>query len=154
MLLLAGSIPACSQAEKVKATSPVQPEVDAVAAKLGNGEIGRIEIFQIPDEVLTRTRITPEMLERQFDYRLTIRDVRGGAYQQTLTEIMRSIAVQPTAEMADLRWGVIFYNIDESRALSLYFDKSGSNGAVGMTPVAFKGDLFKWLHSNFSNGFR
>ena len=138
----------------MKDTSPDQSQVDVLAAKLEGGQIGRIEIFEIPVRILTRARITPEALEKQFHYKLTIRDVRGGAYQPKLIEVTKSLAVQRRSEMADIRWGVIFYGTDNSRVGALYFDKSGSSGAVGSTPVSFKGDLFKWLDDNFSSCFR
>lgn len=153
-LLLLVPMMGCAQGNKVKSNSPAQSQVDNLATKLANGEIGRVEIFQIPARVLTRTRITPDALERQFYYKLTIRDIRGGAHQAKLIDGMKSLAVQPESEMADIRWGVVFYGTDESRVGALYFDKSGSTGAVGVSPVSFKNDLFKWLDGSFSSSFR
>ncbi len=154
VLLLLAPIAGCTHGDKVKGTSPAQSRVDVLAAKLEGNEIGRIEIFEIPPEVLTRIAITPEALEKQFDYKLTIRDIRGGAYQAKLIEAMKSTVVQPRSDMADIRWGIVFYGIDETRVAGVYFDKWGGNGAVDSTPVSFKGDLFKWLDGNFSDCFR
>ena len=67
--------------------------------------------------------ITPEMLEEQFYYKVTIHEMRGGAYENSLIEAAKSIAVQPGTEMADLRWGVIFYGVDDGRVGALYFDR-------------------------------
>jgi hypothetical protein len=144
----------CAQGREVKTQSPAQSQVDALATKLANREIGRVEILQIPARILTRTRITPGMLERQFHYKLTIRDVRGEVHQEKLTEAAKSITVQPETEMPDLRWGVIFYGLDDTRVGALYFDKTGSRGGVGDTPVSFKGGFFEWLDGNFSGCFR
>jgi hypothetical protein len=138
----------------VKGNNQAQSQVDALAAKLAHGEIVRMEILQIPPRVLTRTRVTPEMLEKQFHYKLTIRDVRGGVHYSKLVAITKSIVIQPQSEMADLRWGVIFYGMDESRVAAFYFDKEGSTGAVGDIPVSFRGEFFKWLEGNFSTCFR
>ncbi|PYV30999.1 MAG: hypothetical protein DMG09_26445, partial [Acidobacteria bacterium] len=77
-----------------------------------------------------------------------------GLHQQKLTEAAKSIAVQPETVMPDLRWGVIFYGLDDRRVGVLYFDKTGSRGGVGDTPVSFKGGFFKWLDGNFSDCFR
>lgn len=154
MLLLLAPIDGCAQGGKVKGTSPAQSQVDVLAAKLESGEIARIEIFEIPARILTRTRITPEALERQFHYMLTIRDIRGGAYQPKLIEATKSLAVQSRSEMPDIRWGIVFYGPNETRAGAVYFDKSGDSGAVDSAPVSFKGDLFKWLDRNFSSCFR
>lgn len=130
--------------------SQAHTQVEVITAKLDNYQIGRVEILQIPPYVLTRTRITPDMLEKQFDYKLTIRDMRGGAYRDGLLEAMKSVVVQPESEMADIRWGIIFYGLEDRRLGAIYFDKWGGHGAVGNVPVSFKGKLFKWLDSNFS----
>jgi hypothetical protein len=139
---------------EVKADNPVQSEVDVLAAKVAGGEIERIEIFQMPPRLLTRARITPAMLERQYYYKLTIRDVRGNIQQNKLVEAMKSTMAQPQSEVTDIRWGIVFYNVDGTRVGALYFDKSGNNGAVNDTAASFKGDLFKWLDENFSGCFR
>ncbi|GAB4351230.1 MAG: hypothetical protein Kow0099_35230 [Candidatus Abyssubacteria bacterium] len=121
---------------------------------MANRDIVRVEIVQIPPEVLTRTRITPEMLETQFHYKLTIRDMRGGAYREELAKTLKSTAVQPQSEMVDIRWGIVFYDANDMRVGAVYLSKWGKNGAVGETPVSFKGKLFKWLDRNFSECFR
>lgn len=142
-----------AQANGVKVNNPANSEVDGLAAKITRGEIEKIEIFQIPPRILTRTRITPEMLEKQYYYKLTIRDVRGGALQIKLVEAIKSTVVQPQSEMADIRWGIVLYAVDGKRVGALYFDKSGEKGAVDNSAVSFKGDLFKWLDDNFSDCF-
>jgi hypothetical protein len=134
-------------------TSP-QAQVDALAVKLSTGLISRVEILQIPARILTRTRITPDMLERQFDYKLTIRSIRGGVYENSLVAAARSILVQPQPEMPDLRWAAIFYGIDDTRIASLYFDRGGTEGAVNNVSVSFRGHFFKWLDDNFWSCFR
>ncbi len=134
--------------------SVAQSRVDTLSAKLANYEIGNVEILQIPSEILTRTRITPEMLEKQFSYKLTIRDLRGGAYREKLLEAMKSTKVRPKSETPDIRWGIIVYDLNGGRVGAIYFDKWGKSGAVGDIPVSFKGKLFKWLDGNFSCCFR
>lgn len=154
VILFLSPIIVCAQGDQMKGNSQVQSQVDALAAKLINGEIVKIEIINIPSQVLNRTRITPEMLEKQFHYKLTFRDIRGNIHKNKLVEAIKSMAVQPQAEMADIRWGVIFYGVDDIRVGAIYFNKTGSSGAVGNVPVSFKGNFFKWLDSNFSNCFR
>lgn len=138
----------------MKTDNSPQSEVDVLAAKVASGEIERIEIFQIPPRVLTRARITPEMLEKQYSYKLTIRDVRGNMEQKKLVEAIRSTTARLQGEMTDLRWGIVFYGVDGTRVGAIYFDKYGSGGAVDDTAASFKGDLFKWLDESFSSCFR
>jgi hypothetical protein len=144
----------CAQGNQIKSNSQAQSQVDALIAKLANGKIVRVEVLQIPPDVLTRVGITPEALERSFFYKFTIRDMRGGRYSEGMLKAMESVMVQEQTDMPDLRWGVIFYDIDDNRVGAIYFNKWGSGGAVGDVPVSFKGDLFKWLKRNFSKCFR
>ncbi len=131
-----------------------QGRVDDLAARLVGGSVIRVQILQIPARVLTRTRITPEMLQRQFHYELTIRDIRGGVYERKLAALAKATTVKPRAEMPDLRWGVIFYDAGEKPVVAFYFDKTGNYGAVDDVPVSFGGDLFDWLKGSFSDCFR
>lgn len=142
------------QASAAKVNNLAQLEVDGLATKLASGEIGRVEIVQIPERILTRTRITPEMLEKQYHYKLTIHDIRGGVHQKRLLDALKSTEVQLESGMTDLRWGVVLYGVDERRVGGLFFDKSGRSGAVNNSPTSFKGDLFKWLNDSFSDCFR
>jgi hypothetical protein len=141
-------------AQRPNNPNELQAEVDALAVKLSTGLISRVEILQIPSRILTRTRITPEMIERQFAYKLTINSFNGGMYKDSLVAAVGSIQVQPLPEMPDLRWAAIFYGLDDARIASLYFDRSGMKGAVNNASVSFQGGLFNWLDSNFSTTFK
>lgn len=153
LLLLLTPVAAYTQEKRVNGDAPAQLEVNTIVTKLDKDEIGRVEILNIPAQILTRTRITPQLLERQFSYKFTIRDLRGEAHQKRLMAATKSVVVQANPEMPDIRWGVIFYNVDDVRVGSIYFDKSGRKGAVNSTAVSFKGDLFQWLNENFSKCF-
>lgn len=131
-----------------------QSRINTLASELRSNGIEQVEVLQIPPRVLTRTRVTPEMLERSYHYKLIIRDLRGGAYQADLLAAVASTVVRPAKEMGDLRWGIICFDASEHRILSLYFDASGHRGAVDSTAVSFKGDIARWLDTNFSKAFR
>jgi hypothetical protein len=154
LMLLLMPIVNWAQGNDVKATNSAEAMMDLLVTKLTSREIARVEVLQIPSRLLTRTRITPEMLEKQFHFKVTIRDVRGEVHQQTLTEAMKSTSVQPETDIADLRWGIIFYGLDDKRVGAVYFDKTGSRGNVENDPVSFRGGIFKWLNDNFSDCLR
>jgi hypothetical protein len=128
-----------------------QAEVNRIVAMLGHNEIVRVDILNVPSRILTRTALTPEMLDAQFSYRLTISDARG---DDALLRAAKSISAQPRNEPGDLRWAAIFYGVDGARVGAFYFDTNGSSGAVDSEPVSFSGDFFKWLNDNFSACFR
>ena len=156
---------ACGSAQPGRPNAP-QSELDSLAAKLEANQIGRIEIFQISPRVLTPVRIAPQMLETQFEYKLTIADIRGRPHQQQLVERLKSSIVTPCEDAADLRFGLVFYapqrivfepqtpDMNETRAAGLYFDASGGRGAVNGTPVTFQGRLFSWLNATFSKSLQ
>jgi hypothetical protein len=127
-----------------------QARVERLLDQVRSNGVKRIEIVQIPPGILTRTRVTPELLEHSFHYKLVIGDIRGSAYAASLTSAVGSMSAEPGGEMGDLRWGMTFYDQGDQRIASLYFDASGHRGAIDSTPVSFKGDLFKWLDDNFS----
>jgi hypothetical protein len=131
-----------------------QAHLETIVAKLSAKEIERVDILEMPSEALTRTRVTPEMLEAQFWYKLTINHFRGGPYEGELLVASKSLTVRPQEEIPDLRWAAIFYDTNGIRVGALYFNNTGSAGAVDTTPVLFQGSFFNWLNRNFSECFR
>jgi hypothetical protein len=152
ILLLSATTIASTQGSDLDGSNKTQVHVDSLAAKLANGDIEAVEILRIPAHVLTRTAITPEMIEKQFHYKLTIRHI--GAYRKELAAALKSTKVELEPGMPDIRWGMIFYDAQDRRMGAVYFDKKGRYGAVGDIPVSFKGELFKWLNRSFSECFR
>ena len=138
----------------MSAETVAQSRVDALIASLRSGAIGRTEILQIPPRVLTRTRVTPEMLERSFHYKFIIGDLRGSPYSSDLVAAVASTTAQPVSDMGDLRWAIVFFDTNNQRIASLYFDGPGQRGAVDSIAVSFKGGLTKWLSDNFSKAFK
>jgi len=136
--------------------SPHQPGTNAEARtsdilrQLSSGAIARVEILQIPGRVLTRSRITPAMLEQQYHNKVEIRDITLTAYYKDVVYAFKSLVVRPEEEGADLRWGIVFYSRTGQRAGALYFDKTGRRGVVDDLPVAFQGDFFAWVDRTFS----
>jgi hypothetical protein len=132
-----------------------QAQIDELAKRLASRQVGRVEIFHIPPGMLTRTQITPDDLEQQFVYRLTIRDLRGNAYEVDLGRGVKSMSVQPRGESVDLRWATVFYTTDGARLGALYFDSTGRAGSVNFAPVSFTDNrLFEWLTNHFATCFQ
>jgi hypothetical protein len=59
-----------SGSQDVQNTNQVQGRLHDLALSVANGSISKIEVLQMPSDILTRTRITTEMLEKQFHYKL------------------------------------------------------------------------------------
>lgn len=154
-LLLFSFATICSaQGVQVNAADTAQNRISALIDKLRSNEVRRIEIVQIPPRILTRTRVTPAMLERSFHYKFIIRDLRGGLYASSLIAAVTSTLAEPSSDMGDLRWGMTFFNQNEERIDSFYFDASGRRGAIDSLPVSFRGDMLKWLDDSFAKAFK
>ena len=78
VVLMCTLIDAAQGEGPVNTLDTAQSRIDGLVDKLRSGSVQRIEIVQIPSRILTRTRVTPEMLERSFHYKLVVRDIRGG----------------------------------------------------------------------------
>ncbi len=128
-----------------------QARLHDLAMQVAGGSITKIEVLEIPPDIETRTRITPEMLERQFYYKPTFELERGSSPRTKLTAAMESTSVNPQNEAADLRWAMLFYSYEGKRVGAIYFDANGKRGYLDETAVSFTGGLFQWVDSTFSN---
>lgn len=141
----------CTTNDHAKQSSVAQQHLDALCSALAGNGIGTVEILQIPARIETQTRVTPEMLEKQWRNKVIIRDVGATAYRGKLIEALRSVSVTPRKDFGDLRWAVVFYARDGKRAGVIYFNGSGNYGAIDDDAVSFQGSFFNWLDDTFSS---
>lgn len=146
-------LPTVSSMAANERNASIQTQIGQISKDLSESRIGRVEILHIPPRVLTRARITPEMLEKQYYVKFIIRDINSNSYKDKLVSSFMSISVSPRDDTPDLRWAVIFYSRDETRVGAIYFDKSGQYGAVNGVGAAFRGNFFSWLTATFSHCF-
>jgi hypothetical protein len=150
LLLITTTISGCARNGHSGSDTPEQTRINGLLRALGKGGIGKVEILQIPASVLTRARITPDMLERQYYTRVEIRDITQTTYYNDLLDAFKTLSVQPATDTSDLRWGVIFHSRNGGRVGAVYFNKQGLSGSVDNLPVSFRGDFFSWLEKTFS----
>lgn len=135
-----------------------QSVVNAIEKALENYQVFKVEIVQVPGYVESPIRIDSKRLEDHFVYKVTIGDIRGNPYRTDLVAALKSLTTESRETPVDLRWGLIFYNEDGTRAGSIYFDRSGRHGAVNDEPMNFDGiwsnSLFNWLKDNFGSCLR
>jgi hypothetical protein len=108
--------------------------------------IERIEILYVPERILTRTALTPDMLERQYHYKIEIRNFSQSLQRPKFLSAFRETSVSP-GSAHDLRTAVLLYGQGDKRLLSLYFDRSGENGAVNRDFVSTTDSIFHWAKS-------
>ena len=133
------------------AVSPAQSRIDAISRALAEGRIAKTVIIQIPGRIATRTQVTPEVLEKQFNNEVIIGDITQTAYRDSFVTSFQTIHAEiQLGATADLRWRVIFYSRLGARLGAVYFDKFRSHGAVDKFSVSFRGKFFSWLQDRFS----
>jgi hypothetical protein len=140
-----------SRSGNLENDNQVEVRLRNLAQSLADGNISKIELLQIPPDILTRTRITPELLEKQFYHKLTFQHVRSSTSCGKLITAMKTASVNPQTGEADLRWGILFYSDEGQRVGAIYLNARGTRGYVGDTSVSFTGGLFAWVDSAFSN---
>ncbi len=127
--------------------------VDDLKRRLESGEVARIEILHTPFSV-SQTKLTPRALETEPHYRLVIDDFRASPYRSEVQRAARTLDVQPVFANPNVRWGMIFYDLDRKRIAGLFFDPASHAGAVNETSVSITGKLFDWATSHFSRSMR
>jgi hypothetical protein len=136
------------------AASDAQKQLSNITAALANNTVASIDILHMPDEVETRASVTPENLERWFDFRITINKAREWAGRDGLVKTLRSTTVSPGPRMPDLRSAIVFNGTDGKRIGTLYVGRyfgkylvqfDSPDGAVEKIPVKFNSELTKWL---------
>ncbi|GAB2591721.1 hypothetical protein ISP15_06670 [Dyella jejuensis] len=127
-------------------------QLELTLERFASNEVWRVDILEMNPGTITRTSITPEMLEKSPEYRLTINMVPNTKYWQELRLVLTHLTVAPVYESrGDMRWGIIFFGQYNYRIGGLYFDASGRLGAVNNLDVSFKngGDVVTMLANNF-----
>src|SRR5580765_3259280 len=88
--------------------------------------IERVEVLYYPERILTRTALTPEMLERQYMYKVEIREFPASLQREQLVPALQAASFSRSADRShDLRTAVLLFDKSNKRILSLYFDSSG-----------------------------
>ena len=110
-------------------------------------QVQRVEILYVPERIFVRVALSPERLERGYQYKLEIRDVRESAEWQRLLSLLRETSVKPSWQTYDHRTAVLLFDKDGRRIASLYFDKFGTGGTINGKSGTISGGIFRWAKS-------
>lgn len=109
--------------------------------------IERVEILYFPERILTRASLTPQMLERQYQYKIEIRDFTASTQRQQFVTVLREASISPSGGSYDLRTAVLLYEKTGKRLSSLYFDRTGKNGVVNDESISINNGIYLWTKS-------
>jgi hypothetical protein len=128
------------------AETDAQREFNALTTALANGSVMTIDVLHMPDSAETRVGVTPELLEKWFESRVTINKVDEWSGRNELVKVMKSSETSTAARTPDLRSAIIFYDSKGQRIGAVYFARFfRAEGVVGSLPISFKGNLGSWL---------
>ncbi len=111
--------------------------LETLESLLRVGAVPKVEILRIPDEVLTRTSVTPEAVHSIAYYSVIFRkDV-----ESTFGPLLSESSFRKSSQQSDLRWGVLFYDNSDQEIGSMFVDKFGESGFVNGEAGRFGSNL-------------
>jgi hypothetical protein len=125
-----------------------------------NRVVRRIEIIHLQYSILTRTSVTPDMLEKSHSYKLNMASSGVYFYLPSFIKALDKTSIKKTETEYgfDLRWGILFFDAKNERIASIYMDRFMVNGYINLSPVNFSSNqnegLVWWLKENFSGVFK
>lgn len=125
----------------VSGQNATQDNMETLKSLLRAGIVKRVEVLRIPDDVLTRTSVTPDVIRTIASYTVIFND----GFEPTFASLLSETSFERSSQRSDLRWGVLFYNTSGQEIGSLFVDKFGENGFVNGETGRFSSNLAKRL---------
>lgn len=123
-----------------------QKALNSIVQQLESQQVEEVEILCLPANVESDVRMTPERLESNYLYELTIRMFSATPHMALLAAALKRTTAVSASGPADLHWGLRVTMTDGTQH-RLYVDAFGRLGQVDDLRVAFRGGLYKWLRS-------
>ena len=157
LLMSAGCTPThhAEQADVIWHDDP-KLRIDLPAARarlrqgLQSGQIDRLVVLHTRNGLVNWVNVSSTVLERNFDYRLEIRRMADSPMAPAFLDALSRALPVPSDQVADLRWGYIFYKLDGTQVISAYCDGSGKRGVIDGACYTFEvGSLAELANSLF-----
>jgi hypothetical protein len=125
----------------VHGQNAAQDSMQALSSLLKAGTVRRVEVLRLPDEVMTRTNVTPEALRSIASYKVIFNE----GFESTFGSLLSETSFTTSTQRSDLRWGVLFYDASGQEVGSLFVDKFGEKGYLNKQAVLFGSNLARRL---------
>jgi len=109
-----------------------------------SGQIKEFSVIYFPAENLTRGRLSSEMLEHVYRFKIVERDVGDGRLFGSFLGALEKTSVHFSEREADERWGFKAVAQDGHTVLTLYCNGDCSYGFINGVQVSLDGALSKW----------
>lgn len=125
---------------------PSQPQeaLRTLSTQVESGRVQSIELVYFPIRATSDYRMAPERLEKEYLYKITIRELSLSVPGTALRSALNRTAVVSSSKLADVRWGLTFHLTDGS-VRRVYLDGLGRLGQIDDSRASFRGRLYDWL---------
>jgi len=116
-----------------------------IATSMVMQDVDMMDFFYIDKESLFRSSITPDLIERNYDWMVSLRNLRAWKKYNTLSVGIKSIRNQNDSPALDIRCALIGFDKNGARVMSLYLDNLTDNGLFNGKSVKVDIGFKKWL---------
>jgi len=145
ILVITGCAKPAESLQQITAEDP-QNAVASLVSNIENGKVQSVEILDIPADIMTNHALSPQELQMQYSYKITISRLGSSRQEKSLVAALKATKVARTKRKTDLRWGVLFRS-DKGQIQAIYLDGFGQFGQIDEVPVSFEGGIYGWLQS-------
>ena len=118
-----------------------QTNIEFLRSQVQRGNVTKVEILRIPDDVMTRTTVTQDWMRKGSYYTVTFTQDIGTIFSPLLSDS----STKNNSQQSNLRWGVLFFDSNGREIGSIFVDHFGEKGYVDGQAVAFGLNLAKPL---------
>ena len=97
--------------------------------------------------------ITPGWLEKNYLYKLEIRDIPASQMIVSLGQTLSQLSVRKYEKSSDVRYAFLFYAHEANPIFTMYYDPIKKSGFVEGESVSFDERLNDWIAKNCENIF-
>ncbi|GIW39453.1 MAG: hypothetical protein KatS3mg076_0030 [Candidatus Binatia bacterium] len=133
---------------------PAESSLRDLKHDLVSDKIRTVKVLFIPYEVVTRVRLTPELLERTAEINRVLE--MDASMRSSLLEAIDRARVRESVSAPDIRWGAVFYGSDGTELHSIYlsgkvFFRAGRRGIIDGNPAKLNDALIDWFEGTFGD---
>lgn len=124
----------------------------SIKEDLIDNSVRSVSILFLPYDVLTRARVTPELLQGSAEFRIVVQ--MDDRMRKSLLSAIESSQISPLDSAPDLRWGAVLQSEKGSTLHSIYLSGKtilgkGRQGIIDGQPVKLNGAMIAWFEASF-----
>lgn len=127
-----------------------RPLAKSAIKMIDSETVRRVEIRCMEKNTVTFAPLDPDSLEEGYQYMFIIKGADASQLARELISCLKRASISPAQDAGNIRWGCIFYDFNEVRVLSVYFDELGTKGSINGDTVTSNGAFVRFLEDRCS----